>query len=68
MKKILGYITSLVLVVGFNQAFAAGGVVNGPNVIAPDRYVYYPGTEVLAKDEVRVICCGKFFQMINRRL
>ncbi len=39
-------------------AEAAGGVVKGPNVVAPDRYVYYPGTEVLAKDEVRVIACG----------
>jgi ribonuclease Z len=39
-------------------AQAAGGVVKGPNVIAPDRYVYYPGTEVLAMDEVRVIACG----------
>ena len=41
-----------------NVAEAAGGVVDGPNVIAPDRYVYYPGTETLAKDEVRVIACG----------
>jgi ribonuclease Z len=40
------------------KAEAAGGVVEGPNVIAPDRYVYYPGTEVLAQDEVRVIACG----------
>ncbi len=40
------------------QARAAGGIVKGPNVVAPDRYVYYPGTEVLAKDEVRVIACG----------
>ncbi len=39
-------------------AEAAGGVVSDPNIIAPDRYVYYPGTEVLAKDEVRVIACG----------
>ncbi len=39
-------------------AEAAGGVVKGPNVVAPDRYVYYPGTEVLAKDEVRIIACG----------
>ncbi len=39
-------------------AHAAGGVVPGPNEIAPDRYVYYPGTEVLAEDEVRVIACG----------
>ena len=40
------------------EAQAAGGVVTGPNVVAPDRYVYYPGTEKLAKDEVRVIACG----------
>jgi ribonuclease Z len=38
--------------------FAAGGVIEGPNEIAPDRYVYYPGTEVLAEDEIRVIACG----------
>ena len=40
------------------EAEAAGGMVKGPNEVAPDRYVYYPGTEVLAKDEVRVIACG----------
>jgi ribonuclease Z len=40
------------------RSHAAGGVVEGPNVIAPDRYVYYPGTEVLAEDEVRVVACG----------
>ena len=36
----------------------AAGMIKGPNVVAPDRYVYFPGTEVLAKDEVRVIACG----------
>ncbi len=41
-----------------SDAEAAGGVVSGSNIIAPDRYVYYPGTEVLAKDEVRVVACG----------
>jgi ribonuclease Z len=41
-----------------NEAEAAGGMVKGPNVVAPDRYVYYPGTEVLAEDEVRVVACG----------
>jgi ribonuclease Z len=41
-----------------NLAFAAGGTVEGPNEIAPDRYVYYPGTEELATDEIRVIACG----------
>ena len=35
-----------------------GGVVKSPTGIAPDRYVYYPGTEELKKDEIRVVCCG----------
>lgn len=37
---------------------AAGGKVTSPTGKAPDRYVYYPGTEQLAKDEIRVIACG----------
>ncbi len=45
-------------IIPVTEAEAAGGVIKGPNVIVPDRYVYYPGTEVLAKDEVRVIACG----------
>ena len=37
---------------------AAGGVVKSPTGVAPDRYVYYPGTEALVKDEIRLISCG----------
>jgi ribonuclease Z len=37
---------------------AAGGVVTDPKGTAPDRYVYYPGTEALKADEIRVIACG----------
>ena len=40
------------------QAEAAGGVVKSRNSIAPNRYVYYPGTEVLGKDEIRLFACG----------
>ncbi len=40
------------------QAEAAGGVVKSKNSIAPNRYVYYPGTEVLGKDEIRLFACG----------
>jgi ribonuclease Z len=40
------------------EAQAAGGKLSGPNTVAPDRYVYYPGTEKLAEEEVRVIACG----------
>jgi ribonuclease Z len=36
----------------------AGGTVKSPTGTAPDRYVYYPGTEPLDKNEIRVIACG----------
>ena len=58
MKKISGILASVLLGLMPMQVMAAGGEVKGPNVEAPDRYVYYPGTEVLDKDEVRVIACG----------
>ena len=50
----------LILVSVFSAAvvFAAGGVVTSPTGTAPDRYVYYPGTEALEKDEIRLIACG----------
>ncbi|MDH3226560.1 MAG: hypothetical protein OEM67_05670, partial [Thermoleophilia bacterium] len=36
----------------------AGGRITSPTGTAPDRFVYYPGTEELGEDEVRVIACG----------
>ncbi|MBW8060749.1 MAG: MBL fold metallo-hydrolase [Solirubrobacterales bacterium] len=36
----------------------AGGQVTSPTGTAPDRYVYYPGTEELGKDEARIVACG----------
>ncbi len=36
----------------------AGGKVTGPTAAAPHRYAYYPGTEELADDEMRVTACG----------
>ena len=39
-------------------SWAAGGIVQSPTGVAPDRYVYYPGTEALNKDEIRLISCG----------
>ena len=41
-----------------SEADAAGGMVTDPNGVAPDRYVYYPGTEALNKQEIRVTACG----------
>jgi hypothetical protein len=40
------------------SAEAAGGKVTDPVGTAPDRYVYYPGTEKLKKDEIRLIACA----------
>ncbi|MES0811437.1 guanitoxin biosynthesis MBL fold metallo-hydrolase GntH [Roseibium sp. SCPC15] len=41
-----------------NLVEAAGGKVTDPNGTAPDRYVYYPGTEELGQDEIRMTACG----------
>ena len=51
-------LVGLLLTAAAGTAFAAGGTVTDPAGVAPDRYVYYPGTEALAEDEIRVIACG----------
>ncbi|MEJ2137423.1 MAG: guanitoxin biosynthesis MBL fold metallo-hydrolase GntH [Desulfofustis sp.] len=58
MKRLIAILAGLTLLLISGSAFAAGGVVKDPAGTAPDRYVYYPGTEPLAKDEVRVVACG----------
>lgn len=40
------------------EAKAAGGTVDDPVGTAPDRYVYYPGTEEIKPGEMRIFCCG----------
>jgi ribonuclease Z len=34
------------------------GVIADPTGIAPSRYVYYPGTEEIGADEIRIVACG----------
>ena len=59
-------VTAVAVVVGFitgniisNQTTeAAGGKVTDPKGTAKDRYVYYPGTEALGPDEIRLFACG----------
>ncbi len=36
----------------------APNMVKDPAGVAPNRFVYYPGTEPLSKKEVRVVACG----------
>ncbi len=57
MTRLLSRFTTLLLVLPA-LAFAAGGVVKDPTGVAPDRYVYYPGTEALSEDEIRIVACG----------
>lgn len=49
---------SCLLALGAPLTLAAGGVVTDPTGVAPDRYVYYPGTEALDEEEIRVTACG----------
>ena len=46
MKSIAAVVLCLLTTTSLG-AFAAGGVVKSPTGVAPDRYVYYPGTEAL---------------------
>ena len=47
-------------------AEAAGGKVTSPDGTAPDRYMYYPGTEALEKDEIRLIALGTGMPLARR--
>ena len=58
MKNNTVVIASLLLFMMQGSAMAADGAVESPTGTAPDRYVYYPGTEELAKDEIRLFACG----------
>jgi ribonuclease Z len=51
-------LASLLIFVMQGNVLAAGGVVKSPTGTAPDRYVYYPGTEELAEGEIRLTACG----------
>ncbi len=62
MKKTIKFFGQVMLVICVllmaNNVFAAGGAVKSPTGTAPERYVYYPGTEELKNDEIRLIACG----------
>ncbi|MCA0930767.1 guanitoxin biosynthesis MBL fold metallo-hydrolase GntH [Ruegeria profundi] len=66
VKAILGTFAAAATVVSIGQfelfapgtAHAAGGIADDPTGTVPDRYVYYPGTEALHEEEVRVVACG----------
>jgi hypothetical protein len=53
ISRLVSRFSASILLVLPAFALAAGGVVTDPTGVAPDRYVYYPGTEPLSKKEIR---------------
>jgi len=58
MSVTKAFFSGVAMTVGALALLGAGGTVKSPTGTAPDRYAYYPGTEELAKDEIRLIACG----------
>ena len=58
VRLAIAFFGGIVLTVSLVVFLGAGGTVKSPTGTAPDRYVYFPGTEDLAKDEIRLIACG----------
>jgi len=58
LPVITAFFAGAIVTIGVTILFGAGGTVKSPTGIAPDRYAYYPGTEALEKDEIRLIACG----------
>lgn len=56
--------TSMVLAVSLS--LGAGGNVENSTGTAPDRYVYYPGTEELGSEEIRLIALGTGMPLARR--
>ena len=57
-RSMLLFLGGFVACIAMIAVFAAGGKVSSPTGTAPDRYVYYPGTEELGPDEIRIVACG----------
>ncbi len=57
-NAITAVLVTLTLMLAGSASYGAGGQQKSRNAAAPDRYVYYPGTEVLDKKEIRVTACG----------
>jgi hypothetical protein len=51
-------VVAIITLLGGTQVQAVGGIVEYPKDTAPDRYVYYPCTEALDADEIRIAACG----------
>jgi ribonuclease Z len=56
--KTIKLLTTFAVFILSSCVWGAGGTVPDPRGIAPDRYTYYPGTESLATDEIRIVARG----------
>jgi len=54
----IGFLVGVGVAAGLFVLLGAGGKVTSPTDPAPDRYAYYPGTEAIAANEIRLIACG----------
>ena len=57
-RTTLAFIGGIASTVAVFALLGAGGRVTSPTGTAVDRYVYYPGTEALEPDEIRITTCG----------
>ena len=62
ITKLFNAVTAVLVMVTLmlagSASYGAGGQQKSRTEAAPERYVYYPGTEVLDKKEIRVTACG----------
>ena len=58
LRAVTTFLAGVAFTFGMMILIGAGGTVKSPTGTAPDRYAYYPGTEDLDKDEIRLIACG----------
>ncbi len=58
LRVIAAFVAGVAVTIAAILLLGAGGEVKSPTGTAPDRYVYYPGTEELGKDEIRLIALG----------
>ena len=57
-RRAIGVVIPFLVGLAVPILLGAGGTVTDPNGVAPDRYVYYPGTETLSPGEIRIVACG----------
>ncbi len=58
LLAIVAAIAAIAYLQGYSDKARGTALAQSPTAASPDRDVYYPGSEALAPDEMRVIACG----------